>query len=203
MTDDLDARRTAVLEAAAALYVDEGPHGLSMRRVSTAAGGSTQLLYTLFGGKRGLADALYTEAYDRLAAQMNAAGFEDFDVADPDRLVTACRAYRRFAATEPGFFSLMFGRVAPDFRPSPPARSAGRRKTFGRVVEATQACMDAGTLKADDALLLAASCWAASHGLASLEANAIIGVDDAMLDAKKADAIADRLTELILNSHRP
>ena len=203
MTVDVDVRRTAVLEAAARLYVDEGPHALSMRRISTAAGGTTQLLYTLFGGKRGLADALYTEAYDRLARQMDEAGFDDFPAGDPARLESLCRAYRRFAATETGFFSLMFGRVVPDFRPSAQARKAGRAKTFGRVVTATQECIDAGTLKAENALLLAASCWAASHGLASLEANAIIGVDDAMLDRKQADAIADNLMQLILGAHRP
>src|SRR3954471_12192624 len=199
----LDLRRMSVLEAAAKLYVDEGPHALSMRRVSTAAGGSTQLLYTLFGGKRGLADALYSEAYNRLARQMDEAGFENFAAGDVARLETLCRAYRRFAVTEPGFFSLMFGRVVADFRPSAEARSAGRAKTFGRVVKATQECIDAGTLKADNPLMLAASCWAASHGLASLEMNAIIGADDAVLDAKQADAIADNLMALILGAHQP
>jgi hypothetical protein len=47
------------------------------------------------------------------------------------------------------------------------------------VVEVAQACLDAGTLKGDSALLIAGTCWAATHGLASLEANAIVGVDDA------------------------
>ena len=33
--------------------------------------------------------------------------------------------------------------------------------------------------------------------------NAIIGPDDAVLDAKQADAIADNLMELILGAHQP
>ena len=203
MPDDLDARRTAVLEAAARLYVEEGPHGLSMRRVSAAAGGSTQLMYTLFGGKHGLADALYTEAFDRLARHMDEAGFLDVELGDPERLVRTHRGYRSFATNEPGFFSVMFGRVAPDFRPSAEARAAGRAKTFGRAVEAAQACLDAGTLKGDSALMLAGTCWAATHGLASLEANAIVGVDDAILDKEQADKLAARLVELILGAHQP
>jgi AcrR family transcriptional regulator len=203
MTEQLELRRTAVLEAAARLYAEEGPHALSVRRVSTAAGGSTQLLYTLFGGMPGFADALYREAYDRLARRMDDAGFEDIPRGDPARLATACRAYRGFAASEPGFFSVMFGRVVAEFRPSAQARAAGAAKTFGRVVRATQDCIDAGTLRADSALLLAASCWAAGHGLASLQANAIIGVNDALLDAAQADAIAENLLKLILDAHRP
>jgi AcrR family transcriptional regulator len=203
MPEDLDARRTAVLEAAARLYVEDGPHGLSMRKVSAAAGGSTQLMYTLFGGKHGLADALYTEAYDRLARHMDEAGFEDVPPGDPGRLKCTQAGYRNFATKEPGFFSLMFGRVVPDFRPSAEARAAGRAKTFGRVVEAAQACLDAGTLKGDDALLLAGTCWAATHGLASLEANEVVGVGDAILDRHQADKLAARLQELILAAHQP
>lgn len=203
MPDDLDARRTAVLEACARLYVEEGPHGLSMRKISAAAGGSTQLVYTLFGGKHGLADALYTEAFDRLARHMNEAGFEDAPVGDPARLFRTHVGYRSFATQEPGFFSLMFGRVVPEFRPSDDARAAGRAKTFGRVVQAAQACLDAGTLKGDSALMLAGTCWAATHGLASLEANAIVGVDDALLDKEQADRLGGRLLELILGAHLP
>jgi AcrR family transcriptional regulator len=203
MPDDVDDRRTAVLEAAARLYVEEGPHGLSMRKISAAAGGSTQLVYTLFGGKHGLADALYTEAFDRLAQHMDDAGFEDAELGTPARLFRTHVGYRSFATTEPGFFSLMFGRVVPDFRPSIEARTAGRAKTFGRVVEAAQACLDAGTLKGDSALMLAGTCWAATHGLASLEANAVIGVDDAILDHEQADKLAARLVELTLGAHLP
>ena len=203
MPEDLDARRTAVLEAAARLYVEDGPHALSMRRVSAAAGGSTQLMYTLFGGKHGLADALYTEAFDRLAKHMDDAGFEDVELGDPERLVRTHRGYRSFATSEPGFFSLMFGRVVPDFRPSQEAREAGRAKTFGRAVQAAQACLDAGTLKGDSALMLAGTCWAATHGLASLEANAIVGVQDAILDKQQADKLGARLLEVILGAHQP
>src|SRR5206468_47049 len=56
------------------------------------------------------------------------------------RLLATHGGYRRFATKEPGFFSLMFGRVVPEFRPS--ATAGGRAKTFGRVLEAALACLD-------------------------------------------------------------
>jgi AcrR family transcriptional regulator len=51
--------------------------------LSAAAGGSTQLMYTLFGGKHSLANALYAEAHSRLARHMDDAGFLSFEPADP------------------------------------------------------------------------------------------------------------------------
>jgi hypothetical protein len=38
------------------------------------------------------------------------------------RLRATHRGYRSFATNEPGFFSLMFGRLVPEFRPSAEAR---------------------------------------------------------------------------------
>ena len=67
------AVRRALLDAASRLLVEEGPQALSMRRVAAAAGCSTTVLYTLFGGKEGLADALYREGFARLTAAIQAA----------------------------------------------------------------------------------------------------------------------------------
>ena len=84
---DLAGRRRQVLEAAARLLAEEGPHGLSLRRVAAEAGGSTQIVYTLFGGKPGLADGLYAEGFDRLASAMHAALAAAPPPGDPERLV--------------------------------------------------------------------------------------------------------------------
>ena len=202
MDPELRARRVAVLETAARLLVSEGPQALSVRRLSAAAGGSTQLIYTLFGGKGGLADALYVEAFDRLAQHMRASGFDDAEPGDPDGLLRVARAYRSWATAEPGFFAIIFGKALPDFTPDPDARAAGRAKTFGRVVAAAQACIDAGTLRAPDAFTLAGACWAACHGLASLETNGIVGSADGVIGREDADAFAEHLFRLMVDAHR-
>lgn len=177
---DSEAHRR-LLEAAAQVLATDGPHDLSLRRVAALAGGSTQMVYTLFGGKPGLADALYAEGFVRLAAAV----LQELQGApppgDPERMIAIGRGYRRFAVTEPGFFSVMFGRAIPGFTAHRETRSAGRDSTFGLVVRCAQECLDAGTLVGGPAEQLAQRCWANGHGLASLEVAGLLVADD--LDA--------------------
>ncbi len=146
-----DERRRPVLEAAARLLAEEGPHGLSLRRIAAAAGGSTQLVYTLFGGKPGLADALYAEGFGRLAAACREALADCPPPGAPERLVAIGRAYRAFAQREPAFFAVMFGKAIPDFVPTSATSGRCRANTFGNLVSEVQACLEAaGMLRAED-----------------------------------------------------
>ena len=175
---DEDARRAEVLEVAARLLAEEGPQGLSLRRVATEAGGSTQLVYTLFGGKSGLADALYAEGFARLAERIRTALDAAPPPGDPERVVAAGRAYLAFARDEPAFFAVMFGRAITGFTPGRSTQGQCRATTFGRLVAEVQACLDAGTLVAPDARDLARLCWVTVHGLASLDAAGMLDADD-------------------------
>lgn len=191
-----DERRQQVLELAAQMLVEEGPHALSLRRLAQRAGGSTQLVYTLFGGKPGLADALYSEGFRRLGE----AGLRALEVAppppDPQRLVVVGRAYRRFALDEPALFSVMFGRSIPGFAPSRTTRVHSRASTFGHVVRTAQECLAAGTLVGIAAEDLARQCWVTAHGLAALE---VAG----LLMAADADAFAEAALHVPVDAHRP
>jgi len=194
--DEVRDRRTHVVEVAARLLAEEGPHGLSLRRLATAAGGSTQLVYTLFGGKPGLADALYAEGFRRLGDAVRAALAADpAPAGDPERLVTSARAYRRFAAAEPAFFSVMFGPVIPGFTPGRSTRETGRERSLGQVVAVAQECLDAGTLRAADAHSLAQACWTATHGVAALRHAGLLEGD--------ADDLGDALVRTVVDAHRP
>jgi AcrR family transcriptional regulator len=192
---DADARRSQVLEVAAQVLAEDGPHGLSLRRIATQAGGSTQIVYTLFGGKPGLADALYAEGFRRLAARMTAALDDAPPVGDPQRLIALGEGYRRFASDEPAFFAVMFGRAVPGFAPARRTRALGREQTLGQVVTAAQECLDAGTLVAPDATTLARACWATAHGVAALEVAGMLapeGLEDVARLALRAPVDAHR-----------
>lgn len=182
LTEDLDARRQQVLEAAARVLAEDGPHGLSLRRIAADAGGSTQIVYTLFGGKPGLADALYSEGFRRLAAAMQQSLTGAPPPGDPERLIAIGYAYRDFARTEPAFFAVMFGRAIPDFTPLRTTRSLGRECTFGLVVSEVQACLDAGRLVGATAEDLARLCWLNVHGLASLDVAGMLGGDEGFVE---------------------
>ncbi len=192
----LDLRREALLEAAAQVLAQDGPHGLSLRRVATRAGGSTQLVYTLFGGKPGLADALYAEGFRRLAAQMSASLPTPEPTGDPERLMGIGRAYRTFAQREPAFFAVMFGRAIPDFTPLRSTKTYGRQCTFGLLLAEVQACLDRGTLVAGRADDLARLCWLTVHGLASLEAAGMSAPAD-------PEAFVEHVLRAPLLAHQP
>ena len=204
LTDDPsdDPRRREVVEVAARLLAEDGPHGLSLRRIAAEAGGSTQLVYTLFGGKQGLANALYREGFTRLADDIRDALAAAPAAPDPERVVALGRAYLAFARREPAFFSVMFGRAIPDFTPTRSTRTAGRLCTFGQLVALTHECLEAGTLVGRPADDLARMCWATAHGLASLEVAGLLGGGDGD-PLHGRDAFLDAALRVPVDAHRP
>lgn len=194
VTPETDARRREVVEAAARVLAEDGPHGLSVRRIATAAGASTQIVYTLFGGKPGLADALYGEGFRRLSEAMSA-GLGTAAPGDPERVMALGRGYFGFAQAEPAFFAVMFGRAIPGFTPTRDTREYGRGCTFGKVVDEVQGCLDAGTLAGGSAEELARICWATVHGLSALAAAGMLQLGDGTL--------VERALATPLVAHRP
>lgn len=154
----------AILEAASRLLADEGPHALTVRRIATEAGGSTMNVYSRFGGKEGVVEALFVEGFRRLKAAMEAAGTTDDPLADLD----ACgRAYRDFGVEHPTYYGIMFEGAVSDFEPSEQAGT----EAFGTLMilaAKIERAMDAGRFARQDPLPVALSFWALVHGQTSL-----------------------------------
>jgi TetR/AcrR family transcriptional regulator, mexJK operon transcriptional repressor len=66
------ARRQAFLEAAALVFLEKGYANATLDDVIARSGGSRQTLYSLFGGKQGLFEALIAEHSSRIFAPFNA-----------------------------------------------------------------------------------------------------------------------------------
>ena len=110
--------RRQILDAALEVLARDGEGGFTVRRIAQEAGCSTTGVYTWFGGKAGLVDAIFVE------------GFESFDAAlapayAAGDLVAAGRSYRRWALANPTHFLVMFGRAVPDVRPGEQALARG------------------------------------------------------------------------------
>jgi AcrR family transcriptional regulator len=160
-----EALRRALLDGASGLLVAEGPGALTMRRVAGVVGCSTTVLYTMFGSKEGLADALYREGFERLRARMEAMP----DGGDPlVRLGELARAYRDNALAQRAYYGVMFQRAIPRFEPSP-ASLATAGASLEALDLAVRAAMDAGVLRPGDPRAVAEVLWAAVHGTVSLE----------------------------------
>jgi len=181
-TQSREALRRAVLDVAIRLLVEDGPTALTMRRVAAEVGCSTTVLYTLFGGKPGLVEALWREGFDRLWQAETAAP----TAADPlDRLAALGHAYRAHALANPDYYRLMFGGAIPGFRPSDEALATSRQ-TFQALVDAVGEGIGAGILRPEDPELVASVLWATVHGVVSLQLAGHFGELDAQAVFERA-----------------
>lgn len=116
-TPQADQRRQ-LLDAALTVLARDGESAFTVRNIAAEAGCSTTGVYTWFGGKAGLVDAIFIE------------GFESFDAAlapayAADDPLASGRAYRQWALANPTHFLVMFGRAVPDHHPGPDALARG------------------------------------------------------------------------------
>src|SRR5436189_6359913 len=117
------AVRRLLLDAASRLLEAEGPDALTVRRIAAAAGCSTTVLYTLFGGKAGVAEGLWREGFERLRQALEQAEGDD----PLGRLAALGRAYRANALANRPYYAVMFQRPIPGFQPSEQAYAESLR----------------------------------------------------------------------------
>lgn len=160
-----DELRSKLLDVAVNLLISDGPDSLTMRRIATEAGCTTTVIYTMFGNREGLAEALYLEGFERFRRFLEVAPQRR----DPlEHLQALCPAYRQACLAEPGYYSLMFERAIPGFEPSERARTLARAalNIFDRVIAD---CISAGHLIPTQPRKIADALWAAAQGAISLE----------------------------------
>lgn len=169
-----DAVRATILDAATHLLVTEGPGALTVRRISGEVGCSTKVIYTLFGGKDGLVEALWLEGFARFERSLLAARRD----ADPLARLRECGlGYRAYALAEPDYYRVMFQDAVPGFTPSAEAMEAARR-AFSILQADVAACLGAGLLRGGTAAEIADLLWMAAHGATSLEISGhIVGAE--------------------------
>ena len=184
-----DALRVRLLDRAGELLSTEGPGALSLRRLAADVNTSTTAVYSLFGGKSALLNALYDEAFRRFGERVAQVPETEDPVED---IVRMGLVYRESALADPQFYLVMFGRAGPGFEPAEESREAARR-TFLPVVRnvgrAVRAGLFAEVPHEDAALAL----WGLAHGLVSLEINGNLppGVEVAPMYERAVRAQAD------------
>ena len=158
-------QREAILAAALMLLRRDGEAGLRVRTVAAAAGCSTTGVYTWFGGKHGLIEALYVEGFGRFKAVLRSEPPGPSPLAHVRALAMR---YREWAVTDPTHYEVMFGSLVTGFVPSDEA-STFALTTFEILVDAVRAAIDSGEIREGDAVQLAFHLWASIHGYVELE----------------------------------
>ena len=141
-----ETTRAALLAAAERLIDEEGPDAAGVRCVADAVGTSTRAVYSVFGSKQGLLEALAIRFFEELQAATDAVRLTDDPAAD--LINAAMNAWRRTVLRHPSVYRLVFLRLVPDLELGPEfgrsrtARSAScRRWSSGRA--AAPACTSA------------------------------------------------------------
>ncbi|HEX6443556.1 MAG TPA: TetR/AcrR family transcriptional regulator [Streptosporangiales bacterium] len=180
--------RTGVtlLDAAEQMVERDGVEALSVRRLADEAGTSTRAVYSLFGSKAGLVDALGSRAFDWLADELVAV--EPSDDPRSDLVDAGARTFRRLVTEHPALFRVGFGRPKAD-------AAAGTRDAADRAMDALQARLvrleRAGLLPRRTVAEAAREFHALCLGLADLE------LRDPLSPARSRRMWRDALTTLV------
>jgi AcrR family transcriptional regulator len=189
--------RQGMLDAATRLLTEEGPAALTVRRVAEAVNCSTTLLYSLFGGKDGLANELYLEGFARLRTEFESTPVQaakkkaDKDGLAPLRL--HARVYHDYARRNASYYMVMFGDAIAGF--VPPVESRKRAwDSLAALIDTFEACMKNGALPPSNPTAAARLLWAARHGAVSLELKGYY------LKTERANELFDAAVEAVLLS---
>ncbi|WP_236796516.1 TetR/AcrR family transcriptional regulator [Amycolatopsis sp. GM8] len=147
--------RQRLISSAVALLASDGVEAVTLRRIARAAGVSHSAPLRHFSGRAELLSAVAGEGF----AELGEAALPSTDA--QARLLAACHAYVEFAQRNPAMFELMFRHDLID--------TAGLDQAlFVRFTKLVADAQAAGWRADADTQGLAASLWAAVHGLAVL-----------------------------------
>ncbi|GIG19460.1 TetR family transcriptional regulator [Cellulomonas chitinilytica] len=154
------ALRRRILTEASAIVADQGVDALTVRLVAGRSGCSTIGVYTHFGDKAGLVEAVLLDAWDGFDATVSASD----DEPDPvERLVRAAHAYRTWALDHRTLYVVMFTPVVPGMVGRPAVQARGTASLAAHRSRIDRA-LATGALRADDPDTLATATWTQVHG---------------------------------------
>src|SRR4051794_16672157 len=159
--------KSALVDAAEAVLIREGPAAVTVRAVAVEAGVAPMGVYNRFGSKEGLIEALLVRGFEGLTRAVEAQGETD----PIERLRASGIRYRRFALDNREHYAVMFGGgTLATGEPSPELQKCAG-DAFQALVDHVLTGMAAGRLTRGDARDVAQQIWSSVHGAVTLEMN--------------------------------
>lgn len=125
-----EATRQEILDAAWQHMREEGVAALSLRALARTVGMEPQSLYSYFGSKHAIYDALFAAATEDLLARLATVP----ETGDPvDHLRRRAHRFVEFCVEDTARYQLLFQRTIPGFEPSPESYAVARRVLEGSV----------------------------------------------------------------------
>lgn len=167
----VDDAAAALLTAARRIFETDGLPALSVRRVADEAGCTTMQVYSRYGGKDGLLQALFDEGFAALASAQCAV---PASLPPAERVRRLCREYLRIAAERPHHYALMLGSHSGVFEPPQDSRTRALA-TLTHLIEAVRLALPSTPDRDQRAHEVAHQILAFCHGWATLSATRLIG----------------------------
>jgi AcrR family transcriptional regulator len=161
-----NATRAALRAAAERIVATDGHDALSVRTVANAAGTTTRAVYSVFGSKDGLVDALAQTAFEFLYTEIRALRETNDPVAD--LVDIGVKVFRRLVLERPVLYRIAFQRVALGLRAGAELAAARQRafRQLQRRIRRVQASGQLGRTSICDATI---AFEATMEGLANAE----------------------------------
>ena len=183
-----DDAAAALLAAARQIFETGGLHALSVRHVAEVAGSTTMQVYSRFGGKDGLLQALFDEGFEALA---NAQQAVPSSLPPAERVRRLCHEYLRIAADRPHHYALMLGAHSGDFDP-PKASRARALATLTHLAKAVGNALPPAPDPDRRAHEVAQQIFAFCHGWATLCAARLVdGSQTSVVDSAVAALLGE------------
>ncbi len=160
-TDEL---RETLLTRTAEAVAGRGAAAVSLRDVAAAAGTSTTAIYSLFGNKEALLQAVLVRAFEQFAQAQETVPVTDDPVAD---ILGLGATYVGWALEHPAWYSVMFGGPLVGITCLPEADAVSAR-SMAPLHSAVERGLAAGVLRSAAPETIAISLWAQVHGLSTL-----------------------------------
>lgn len=188
-----ETTRSALLAAAERLIDERGPEAASVRAVADEVGTTTRAVYSVFGSKQGLLEALAIRLFDVLTQAIDAVPLTDDPVTD---LVEASlQAFRRTALEHPSLYRLVFLQLVPDLELGSGFGEVASG-AFARLVALVARLEPAGLLGERTAHDGALAIHSLTEGLVTVELRGV------MLDPENAERIWREALEALIRGFR-
>ncbi len=165
--------RKKIIEAARDIYAEEGPQGLSMRKVARQVGVSAPAIYRHFEDKEELVTEVCREGFSVFAGYLMRGTGEPGPM---ERLEATGRGYLEFALDHPQYYEVMFMARHPTFERLAVEAQKASSPTFQILIDRIAECQRAGLMPEGDASMFATAIWSHVHGLVSLWLGGHVGL---------------------------
>lgn len=169
-----DETRAALIRDTADQIVRGGVESVSLRPLAAKHGCSTTAIYTMFGSRDALIEAVLYESVGSFTRSQESVPVTGDSLAD---LYELGRAYRRWALTYPTLYVIMIGRggqrsgYSPDELAETSPRMVAATKAIGALHRRVADCAAKGILGDYPVQEMVYSIWAGVHGWVSIEAS--------------------------------